>query len=589
MLGSDSDSDEPLLHKAKADSVGDVEMPPLRLRPQPQAGCGNATLWISIGVAVPSSAAATFYNNWLLVEAPYPLLVTLAQLLVLLVCTQVARHTTGLFTAVGLAKDMPWGPYILQLSLVSAALTYSLVLSNVALANIPLSAIRMLGSSRLLWFGIGMLFYGYEPSARSLSIHVAVCAAALVLVCLSSANGGPSGVGIASQIGSDVLGSLVCLAAATCLTKGLGRQASPSTHGPGGPPVLLSMPVVVCHAAPMACVMCFFTWAVAESYDTDWEQVYRVGLPAFVINGFLGFAALLCNAVVAQLAPLPVISLASSATDAIVATGGVAILSEKICWGGIVGMVLGWASSFLYRRSREEPVVQEKGSAVRYARGEWVPQDQVPSMAETGDIVLFTSTPSFTPKGIGSAFVRLGTFATYDHVGLVFKNGGQVFLIESLAEGVSVSQWHHFLEQGWHKDYSRVVLRKLSWPAGGRAGQGGTSFGLRGRATLEAFAEGVKGKSYGLNLCALVCGGSSKGWNDAGRTYFCSEIVAEGYKFLGLLPPKACAARYVPGDFAEGRYLGLPHGASLGSELKIYFPGRWEGFDQAVEFGLRCF
>mmetsp|Transcript_5580 Transcript_5580/g.9320 ORF Transcript_5580/g.9320 Transcript_5580/m.9320 type:complete len:246 (+) Transcript_5580:225-962(+) len=245
-------------------------------------------------------------------------------------------------------------------------------------------------------------------------------------------------------------------------------------------------------------------------------------------------------------------------------------------------MVIGWSSSFFYRRSREPPSIPEANESLRYYKGEWIPQEHIPEMVETGDLVLFTSAPSLTGKGIGSAAVRLGTFSAYDHVGLVLKTPeGDTRLIEALAEGVSVSAWHHFAEQGWHKDYCRIVLRRLNWPARGRRGHLGER--------LEEFADAVNGKKYGLNLCGLICGGTLRNWNDPARTYFCSEIVAEGYKFLGLLPPDSCAARYVPGDFSEGSQLAFPEGVTIGGEFKIAFSGRWEGFEQAANFAIRSF
>uniref|UniRef100_A0A7S3YQ22 Sugar phosphate transporter domain-containing protein n=2 Tax=Lotharella globosa TaxID=91324 RepID=A0A7S3YQ22_9EUKA len=549
-----------------------------RYSPPPEGSCGGLNTWVSIAVAVPCSAAATFYNKWLLHDVPYPILATLGQLFVLTVSTQVARHTTGLFTAGDGAPRMTWGRFIFRTAPISILLATQMIMSNFALGRLPVTLFRMLASTQLVWFTLGMILFGFEPNARSSAVHFVASAFALVLICISTARNSQAS-GVMEQLCSSALFSLQVLLSATNMTE---ERALEGNNGLTTP---LSMPAAVCHAAPGALIIVFLIWICSEAGTTDWDQVYEVGLPAVFFNGFLCFASMLCDSVVQASAPLPLISIANAASDSVVVLGGTLVLHEKIGWGSVVGLVAAWATSLLYRRAREDTDPQAHSPA--WQRRDWVSQDRVSSMVETGDLILFTSTPSLTAKGIGSAGVRIATFSCYDHVALVLKTQeGDVFLIEALAEGASVNDWHYFQEQGWHEDYSRIVLRRLTWPAGGRNGAAG---GTVGRGTLSQFADGIKGRRYALDLCGLLFGTGWRSWEDPERTFSCSEIVAEGYKFLGLLPPKTCAARFVPGDFAEGRHLGLPHGASLGKEVKIYFPGRWDGFEQAAEFVMRSF
>jgi len=499
---------EPLLNKSM--SGGDVRVP---MKVPPGGGikdyghsrpgyCGSTNLWISVGIAVPCAIAYMFYNNWLLKKAPFPLLVTLLQMVVLLICTQVARHTTSLFSsAANGAKDLGWGSYLLRVLFVSLSFSGYMILSNIAMTKLELSVIRMLSSTQLMFFGLGFVLFGFETSTRSAACHIIVSTFACIFICIASSTGGGAALGLAAQLGANWLFSVMILTAATAFAEhrslsagdlnindadddskysGSRSSAPPNSpsdminqqqpqqqHIPVAPssPLTLTLPSIICHAAPVATIFTLLFFLATESYTVTWEQVAVVGLPAFLINGFLYFASVLCGSVVSIAAPLPVISLTTAGVDAIIVIGGVSILGEKIGWGAVFGMAIGWSSSFFYRRSREPPSIPESNASLRYYKGEWIPQEHIPEMVETGDLVLFTSAPSLTGKGIGSAAVRLGTFSAYDHVGLVLKtSAGDTRLIEALAEGVSVSAWRHFAQQGWHKDYCRIVLRRLNWP-----------------------------------------------------------------------------------------------------------------------------
>uniref|UniRef100_A0A7S0DHG1 Uncharacterized protein n=1 Tax=Amorphochlora amoebiformis TaxID=1561963 RepID=A0A7S0DHG1_9EUKA len=535
---------------------------------------------ISIGLAVSVTIVAVVYNSKLLSQAPYPYLVTLAQLLVIFVGTQVPRYTTTLFTSTNSTAGMSWWRYLWSVLMISILLASHMYLANIALMRLPISLIRMLNATQLIWFVLGMVLFGYEGSARSAGVHVAVTTAALLLICISSASHSDM-KGLASQLGSNILFSLEILLAGTCLSD----ETTPNSNMNAS----LTLPGVMYHAAPWAALMMGIMWCTLESYTSDWEVIYSVGLPAFLFNGILTFAAMITVSSVSFTTSLPVITLSSIGSDAGVFIIASLLLNERLHWGSLIAVSLAWGSNFLFRRARERLVPGQRQPGIEgSSRGEWIPQARVPDLLNTGDIVLFTSVPALSMKGIGSAAVRLATFSTYDHVALVIKTQmNETFLIEALAEGVSVNEWHNFQDQDWHEEYCRISLRRLNW---NKSGTGVSSRGsIVQRAALEEFADGVRGKKYGLNLCGLLCGCGVGEWNDAKRTYFCSELVGEGFKFIGLLPSKICTAQLVPGDFAEGKHLKLPEGASFGPEMKVHFDGRWEGFETATEFVLRSF
>ena len=53
-------------------------------------------------------------------------------------------------------------------------------------------------------------------------------------------------------------------------------------------------------------------------------------------------------------------------------------------------------------------------------------------------------------------------------------------------------------------------------------------------------------------------------------SFFCSQLVAAAYKFLGLLPKEKSTTQYWPVDFSQSQDLGMIEG-SLGSEYLINF------------------
>ena len=55
------------------------------------------------------------------------------------------------------------------------------------------------------------------------------------------------------------------------------------------------------------------------------------------------------------------------------------------------------------------------------------------------------------------------------------------------------------------------------------------------------------------------------------KSYFCSELIASLYKFLGLLPFEISSANYWPGSFSTEVAIPLKNGAKLGSEFLIEF------------------
>jgi len=62
------------------------------------------------------------------------------------------------------------------------------------------------------------------------------------------------------------------------------------------------------------------------------------------------------------------------------------------------------------------------------------------------------------------------------------------------------------------------------------------------------------------------------------RSIFCTELIAETYMRMGLIPETPPASSYLPLDFSERKRLPFLKGASLGREILLQVPGRKERF-----------
>jgi hypothetical protein len=62
------------------------------------------------------------------------------------------------------------------------------------------------------------------------------------------------------------------------------------------------------------------------------------------------------------------------------------------------------------------------------------------------------------------------------------------------------------------------------------------------------------------------------------RSIFCTELIAETYMRMGLLPETPPASSYLPLDFSERKRIPFLKGASLGREILLHVPGRKERF-----------
>jgi hypothetical protein len=95
------------------------------------------------------------------------------------------------------------------------------------------------------------------------------------------------------------------------------------------------------------------------------------------------------------------------------------------------------------------------------------------------------------------------------------------------------------------------------------------------RAALFAFYQEARGRPYERNRLelfrAVYDGPLGRNRKEDDTSFFCSELVAEAYQRMGLLPEKPPANEYTPHDFSSERRTPLPLmlGATMGPEVLV--------------------
>eukprot|EP01066_Platyproteum_vivax_P010401 Platyproteum_vivax@DN4646_c0_g1_i1.p1 len=177
-------------------------------------------------------------------------------------------------------------------------------------------------------------------------------------------------------------------------------------------------------------------------------------------------------------------------------------------------------------------------------------------IADTGDIILFRTASA------AAKLQRSITRGFYDHVALVMRFAdGRLALLESTANlGVSLLLWSDFIYNDWHKLYPKMVLRRMYFNR--------TDERMAG---FEEWTQDTVGKPYKLSATKLVRS-KSDGIED---DFFCSELVANALKALGVVRKDKAGSLYWPSSFSTKAKHSIDEdlidGAEIGEELLIDF------------------
>lgn len=178
--------------------------------------------------------------------------------------------------------------------------------------------------------------------------------------------------------------------------------------------------------------------------------------------------------------------------------------------------------------------------------------DVFESIADTGDIVLFRS-------NVASAKLqRIITRGEYDHIGMILRNDKKgIFLLEALSNmGIILTPWELFRKNRWNEAYTRIALRRLTWDNSEQNLQ-----------KLLHFLKNTIGKKYNLKIINFLAPKT----DDAG--YFCSELIGECWKIMGVIPVNTTCSHIWPSNFSEKfeEKMKLQEGCQLNNELCIDF------------------
>jgi hypothetical protein len=190
---------------------------------------------------------------------------------------------------------------------------------------------------------------------------------------------------------------------------------------------------------------------------------------------------------------------------------------------------------------------------------------------KTGDILLFSG------KGGISDGIKFFCGSKWSHVAMVYRilDGleDSVFCWESttlsnipdaetgkLTKGVQRVELSERLERCFAAGYE-VSVRKLN-----------QKLDMNMLKALDDFRRKISGRPYEKNRLELIKS-AYDGWLGQNKedlsSLFCSEMVAEAYQRMGLLPETISSNEYTPKDFSDERKLSLLEGYSMNPEIRI--------------------
>lgn len=165
-----------------------------------------------------------------------------------------------------------------------------------------------------------------------------------------------------------------------------------------------------------------------------------------------------------------------------------------------------------------------------------IPPERFEELADSGDVLLFRS------KGNMPRLIRAASGGgRFDHVALILKlAGGKIGLLEATGnEGVGVVLWETFIANQWQKLYPELAVRRCRFPRNPER-----------LARLQSWTATVLGKPYSLTVDKLFRRYSAANGRPKDEDFFCSQLVADGLKVLGVLPRGRSSTQFWPSTFS---------------------------------------
>ena len=207
---------------------------------------------------------------------------------------------------------------------------------------------------------------------------------------------------------------------------------------------------------------------------------------------------------------------------------------------------------------------EEKEQPIKYGY-----HKEIRSSLKTGDIVLFSGDKGIAP------LIKFFTRSIWSHVGMVYVRDGDVCLWESTKIGKVVDSEIGNIVNGVQLPLLSERIRTFPGNVAIRSISEGFEQDMLQK--LSTFRERVKGRKYdGAPLTLLLSvydgifipeGFVLEASNDL-SSFFCSELIAETYREVGLFFSQQPASEYTPADFAEDGKFSL-NGRTFGKETYV--------------------
>jgi hypothetical protein len=193
--------------------------------------------------------------------------------------------------------------------------------------------------------------------------------------------------------------------------------------------------------------------------------------------------------------------------------------------------------------------------------------DQLKPTLDNGDVLLFAGESRFAHG------IKRLTHCHWSHSALVARAKGRLLLLEAALDNDLADVATHEIGSGVNLFDLEQWLRHFGGETAIRPLHVERTEAM-GEALLDFFRE-VHGRPYERNklemLRAPYDGPLGANTQEDMSSFFCSELVAEGYRRMGLLPDRPPANEYTPRDFSSERKtpLTLLLGATLGPEVLV--------------------
>ena len=172
--------------------------------------------------------------------------------------------------------------------------------------------------------------------------------------------------------------------------------------------------------------------------------------------------------------------------------------------------------------------------------------------AKTGDVLIFRGHDCY------SKLQRCLTRSQYDHVGVVIKSNGVLFVYDAtMAEGCKRKLWKDFVLYAWYLMYEKVVFRELCVVGVSKKKKEETEQIVNKKC--EEFYLKTYGRDYYMHCSSIACDKSSTNANmrngrkeeliKSNKGFTCSALVSAAYYHMGILNVNVDSI--LPGDYAQ--------------------------------------